>query len=166
MRCTRFVTSLYERNYMNPDQAHLHGTQISMPLIEGLAEKLDFNVRNIFNFTIMPMDDRVVFGWNEHAEDGSHPLLMEVLDYDEFNDIAEAALQAVRDSGVVSEQTMTNAMSHVDILDELGATMQQYPLVAGYLNQYYPGFLEFPDEETREVLEEALSHVRDGWVPQ
>lgn len=152
---------------MNDNTAHLGSTQISLPLILGLSEKLDFEVANIFNFTIMPLDEQVVFAWNEHEhETGEHPLIMEAMDYDEFNDIAESAMQAIIDSGAVSAAAIANAMEHVEILDELGASMHEYPIVAAYLNQYYPGLLEFTDEDARGALTEAFNKVRGGWLPE
>lgn len=149
---------------MNDNLASLNGSQISMPLIELLSEKLDFEATNVFNFTLMPLQEHVVFAWNEHdLETGQHPLVMEVLDYDVFNDIAEQAIQTIKANGTVTDTMVRNAMEHVEILDELGATMGEYPMLAAYLGTYYPGLLEFEDDDARGALVEALTKVREGW---
>ena len=134
---------------------------IIAPLIDLLAEKLDFIPREITNFTIIPTEDHeMVFAWLEYDEKGPH-IEVGFLSFEEFNAVSQEAIDALTDSGVISPQMYTNAMQQVELMDALGIEMSEYQQVADYVREVYPGALEFPPDDLEGFLRQARDAVRE-----
>lgn len=135
-------------------------TEIGHPMAVLLSERFDFITSKVHNLTVAPMGYSVIVAWVEEDEEGSE-MMIEELEYDEFNDMCETSLQVLTREGLVSNEVVETAMEQVEILDDLGAQMFEYPLVGDYLNQFFPHFLEFPEPDMRKVLEQALVAIRE-----